>query len=454
MASSHSYWITVEPGKQLRADAAASYLRMKEAGMVSPSSWPNNGIQVFRRTWAQQEAVFARYQKYGSPIAAKPSWNAPHIQGIAMDFYTTGSNGSYKPSPSFEWATHGGVGSAKPRTKESLRAHAYGWYRTVPSERWHLGYNPSKDTKAAADVAKRIKALGYANIKEFQGANALLKDGVAGPATWYKLLTNPKPSTPAKPDLGSSSGSKSESKPKAPTTTKPVVSGAFRFGQVNFEARRFSGVEDRNDQQAKWFLKNIGGSFFTFQEMDREARDAFRKAMGSNWKVYPLGYLGVMWDSNKYSHSTKVGKALFDDKGIHGAIRVTLTHKATGFTFDVISVHIRPRAGIGKGLSSAAYLKAKLGDLAKALKLVRNGVPTIFAGDFNTGHARAAVLGSGKKLLAISPNVDTVDTAGDQRLDMIFATAEIVTRKITLRDSSVSDHKAWLWQGMFPVSTT
>ena len=440
MASSHSYWITVEPGKQLRADAAASYLRMKEAGMVSPSSWPNNGIQVFRRTWTQQEAVFARYQKYGSPIAAKPSWNAPHIQGIAMDFYTTGSNGSYKPSPSFEWATHGGVGSAKPRTKESLRAHAYGWYRTVPSERWHLGYTPSKDKKAAADVAKRVKALGYATLKEFQAANALLMDGVAGPATWYKLLTNPKAN--AKPE------------PKPEPKPKPEVSGAFRFAQVNFEARRFGGAEDRNDQQAKWFKDALAASFFTFQEMDREARDAFRKAIGSSWKTYPLNYLGVMWDSNKYSHDKKVGKVLFDNKGVHGAIRVTLTHKATGFTFDVISVHIRPQAGIGKGLSSAEYLKAKLGDLAKALKLVRSGVPTIFAGDFNTSHARAAVLGSGKKLLAISPYVDTVDTSGDQRLDMVFASAEIVSRKITLRDSSVSDHKAWLWQGTFPVSTT
>ena len=445
MASSHSYWITVEPGKQLRADAAASYLRMKEAGMVSPSSWPNNGIQVFRRTWAQQEAVFARYQKYGSPIAAKPSWNAPHIQGIAMDFYTTGSNGSYKPSPSFEWATHGGVGSAKPRSKESLRAHAYGWYRTVPSERWHFGYVPSKDTKAAADVAKRVKALGYANLKEFQAANALLMDGVAGPATWYRLLTNPKPNAKPEPEPEAT-----DPKPEP----KPEVSGAFRFAQVNFEARRFGGAEDRNDQQAKWFKGALAASFFTFQEMDREARDAFRKAIGPSWKTYPLNYLGVMWDSNKYSHSTKVGKVVFDNKGVHGAIRVTLTHKATGFTFDVISVHIRPQAGIGKGLSSAEYLKAKLGDLAKALKLVRSGVPTIFAGDFNTSHARAAVLGSGKKLLAISPYVDTVDTAGDHRLDMVFASAEIVTRKITLRDSSVSDHKAWLWQGTFPVSTT
>ena len=448
MASSHSYWITVEPGKQLRADAAASYLRMKEAGMVSPSSWPNNGIQVFRRTWAQQEAVFARYQKYGSPIAAKPSWNAPHIQGIAMDFYTTSSNGNYKPSPSFEWAMHGGVGSAKPRSKESLRAHAYGWYRTVPSERWHLGYNSNKDTKAAADVAKRVKALGYANLKEFQAANALLKDGVAGPATWYKLLTNPKAN--AKPEA------KPEPKPEVTDPKpepKPEVSGAFRFAQVNFEARRFGGAEDRNDRQAKWFKSALAASFFTFQEMDREARDAFREAIGPSWKTFPLNYLGVMWDSNKYSHDKKVGKVVFDNKGVHGAIRVTLTHKATGFTFDVISVHIRPQAGIGKGLSSAAYLKAKLGDLAKALKLVRSGVPTIFAGDFNTGHARAAVLGSGKKLLAISPNVDTVDTAGDQRLDMVFASAEIVSRKITLRDSSVSDHKAWLWQGTFPVST-
>ena len=86
MASSHNYWITVEPGKQLRADAAASYLRMKADGMKSSSGWPNNGIQVFRRTFEMQEAVWDRFQKYGSPRAAPPSWRAPHIQGIALDF--------------------------------------------------------------------------------------------------------------------------------------------------------------------------------------------------------------------------------------------------------------------------------------------------------------------------------------------------------------------------------
>ena len=431
MASKHNYWITVEPGKQLRADAAASYLRMKAAGMKSSGGWPNNGIQVFRRTWEMQESVYARYLKYGSPRAAKPSWNAPHIQGIAMDFYTTGSNGSYNPSPSFEWATKGGVGASKPRTREKLRAHAYGWHRTVPSERWHFGYIPSKDTKAAADLAQRLKALGYADLKEFQAANGLLKDGIAGPATWYKLLKNPKPKHVVEP-------------PEKPTAS----AGDFRFGQVNFQTRRFGGPDDRNADQAKWFKKAIRASFFTFQEMDEAARNAFRKEMGPSWKTFPLEYLGVMWDSRKYDHSKTTAKVKFDT--YRGAIRVSLTHKATGISFDVISVHVRPKAALGKGLSEQQYRAAKFADIDKALKLVRPGVPTIFAGDFNTAYARARVLGSGKKLLAVTPDVDTFDVVGSQRLDMVFATADILTRKYTLVDSSVSDHKAWLWQGTFP----
>ena len=62
-------------GNRLRADAAASYLRMLAAGM------PAGGVDVFTRTLAQQAALYAAYKAGRGPIAAKPSPTAPHIDG-------------------------------------------------------------------------------------------------------------------------------------------------------------------------------------------------------------------------------------------------------------------------------------------------------------------------------------------------------------------------------------
>lgn len=434
MAGKHDNWVTVAPGAQLRGDAAASYLRMRADGM------PGNGTAVFRRTFEKQAELRKRYEKGIGPIAARPSWNAPHIQGIALDNNTT-VNGKYDPSGTHSWMTKGGSGALRPKVGEKIQSRDYGWTRTVPSERWHFGYDPAKDKHAAADLKKRLNDLGYTGVgalKDFQRNNGLTVDGKAGPATWTKLLTNPtrKPGTKPTPPPA----------PKPPPTER-----RFRFGQINFEGRRFGGADDRTAAQGNWVEDVMKVSFFAFQEVDEDARNAMRKAMGKAWWTYPEGYLGVM--GNAAWKPLKRASVTFDNKGIHGALRATVKEVATGRIIDVISVHIRPNDAFPADWSDEKKIDGKLGDVRKALTLVRDGVETIFAGDMNTAKAVAVVEGCGKKLKLVHTLVDTGDAVGDQKIDHIYATPGFLTRAWKVVPSSVSDHRALLWQGTLPKSS-
>lgn len=434
MAGKHNNWVTVAPGAQLRGDAAASYLRMRADGM------PGGGTAVYRRTFDKQAELRKRYERGTGPIAARPSWNAPHIQGIAMDNNTT-SGGRYNPSGTHAWMTKGGSGASRPKAGEKIRSKEYGWSRTVPSERWHFGYDPAKDKHAAADLKKRLTALGYTGktaLKDFQKANGLDADGVAGPATWTKLLTNPK------------------GKLKPPAAVKPVpvpvTEREFRFGQINFESDRFGGADDSTSAQGKWVDATMNVSFFTFQEMAEDARNAARKAMGEEWWTYPVNYLGVM--GNGTWKPLKKKAITFDSKGIHGALRATVRDVKTGREIDIISVHVRPKAGFPDSWSDDQVISGKLSDVRKALTLMREGVPTIFAGDMNTSKAAAVIEGSGKNLKLVHPLVDTVPgKPGDQKIDMVSATPDFITRDWKLVPSPVSDHEAILWNGTLPKSS-
>ncbi|MFT4294915.1 MAG: peptidoglycan-binding domain-containing protein, partial [Micropruina sp.] len=185
--------VALPEGGVLRGDAAASYLRMRADGM------PAKGVAVFARTLAQQAVLRQRYLRGKGPLAAKPNKNAPHVRGVAMDLDTTGSDGRYQPSAAHRWLTRGGDGSKKPARGEKLAAHRYGWRRTVPSERWHFGYDPARDSKRAADLKSRLGKLGYPNLKAFQRAHDLVPDGKDGPLTWTALLTRAKPAKGARP---------------------------------------------------------------------------------------------------------------------------------------------------------------------------------------------------------------------------------------------------------------
>lgn len=118
-------------GRWLRQDAAASYARLRGAGC------PAGGIVTAGRTYAEQARLYAAYKAGKGNLAARPG-HSLHESGLAMDV-TRGTDAQ-------KWLTHGGD-PLKVRTGEKLRCHAYGWYRTVPSEPWHFAYNPARDTK-------------------------------------------------------------------------------------------------------------------------------------------------------------------------------------------------------------------------------------------------------------------------------------------------------------------
>ena len=204
-------------GHWMRADAAASYLRMLADGM------PAGGIDVFGRTLAQQADLYARAHERGV-TTAPPTPNAPHVRGVAFDSHTT-TGGRYTPSPAHLWLTEGGNG-AKRVAGESIRAHEYGWFRTVPSERWHFAYDPARDKHmpgavtypaairkgAKGETVRRLQAAlrsaGYRGdllnrvlvgvdgafgsateraVKRWQKAHKLTVDGIVGAKTWASL---------------------------------------------------------------------------------------------------------------------------------------------------------------------------------------------------------------------------------------------------------------------------
>lgn len=411
-------------GGRLRGDAAASLLRMRAAGM------PSGGIDVYSRTLAQQAYLRKLYEQGKGPLAARPSPTAPHIKGVAIDAHTT-TAGKYAPSEAHRWLTAGGDGSSKPKSGEKLRCHPYGWRRTVPSERWHFAYDPAKDTKAAADLAARLKVLGVKDVKTFQRSQGLTVDGKAGPQTWTALLLaadaapKPDPVDPAPPEV---------------PVPVPPISADFRFGLANLQAQRFGGLADTSPRRGQYLRDKMACSLYVLTEVPEKSRDAIRKILGAAWKVYPVGYSTVMWDSAKWIHRDRM--AVDFGTGIHGAVRAELRHAATGLPLDVIGVHVRPAASFGGDQAKAD--KGKQADIAKMLSLYRKGVSTIIAGDFNTPDT-AALARAG--LVRATPAVDTLDKAGVQPLDQVWVSPDLTVRGTTLLDpGSLTDHKVWVAQ--------
>ena len=318
------YRVTVVAGKDrtLRSDAAASYLRMLAAGM------PAGGIDVYQRTKAEQEWLY----DHQPPRAAPYSATAPHIDNRALDFHTT-TGGRYDPSAAFLWVTKGTDGSKAPRyTDDSrMRGHEYGWYRSVPSERWHLEYDRSRDKHRAADLAARLKALGYRNVKAFQAAHGLTADGVDGPLTWGALLNGPIPATPPKdqpvPEL---------TQLEVKVATLNCLDPGIRQGKP---PKLHPFTEDRKRDLVKVAVR-ADADFICATECPQIISEAILAAL-PGYKVWEAGSQRIIFNAAEwdYSERPKTGKW-----GYHGFVVATFTHRKTGRKFTIGVYHLPPNS--------------------------------------------------------------------------------------------------------------
>ena len=478
-------------GGTLRGDAAASYLRMRAAGL------PAGGIDAWSRTYAQQAELRRRYEAGLGPLAAKPNANAPHIKGVAIDSHTT-TAGKYAPSAAHKWLTQGGDGSDV-RKGEKIRANGFGFIRTVNTgprrERWHFAYDPAKDTKAAADLAARLKALGFKDVKTFQRSKGLAADGKAGPQTWTALLA----AQPARVyrlgdrvlkrgDKGAdvaelsallkragyavgtpldafgpmveaavraaqkSAGLLADGKvgaktiaalravpdapdpPKEPPVPVPTpTTAALMLGIANCQSYDGQKSEASYRARAK-IMAAQGWTVVALCETTQSGRtwmlDELYQLTGHRWATWTLAQKSValIWDDRVWKPGTRRVVDLKTAFG-HGGVLVPLTHRETGLSVDVASIH-----GLPGSIATSAQKDAGI----KRLATLARGWGCVLAGDFARNSPRLS------GWIRATPVIDTMDRAGEQTVDAAFIRGKIGAGTASVVDpGALSDHK-WL----------
>lgn len=301
-------------GQWLNGDAAASYLRMLAAGM------PAGGIsgKGAGRTYAEQKQLYDLYRAGKGNLAAKPGTSL-HEKGNALDL-TRGT-------PAQLWAVKGGD-SLKVIPREKIRAHAYGWRRTVPGEAWHLSYDRTKDTKRAADLNARLARLGYRDVRALQRAHGLKPDGVDGPLTWAVLLGKPSPAPAPKP--------------------LPVAT-LGRLGVLNCGAWGRTSLPASRVRALTGVLKTIDASIYTLTEAPEWLRDQLRALMpggAARWRVVVRGSQAILFDSRKWRLVTPVPvpAVTFGPTSYHGGLYAIFEQTTTKARLTVGCYHLPPNS--------------------------------------------------------------------------------------------------------------
>ena len=388
----------------LSGDGAASYLRLfADSGDLA-------GLIAAGRTYAEQKVLYDAYRAGHGNLAARPGTSL-HESGLAIDV-TRGT-------PLHTWLTKGGT-PLTVRSGESIRAHEYGWYRTVPSEAWHFRYYRAKDKRRAAALASRLTALGYASLTAFQKAYGLTPDGVDGPITWTALLVATPQDTPLTPPGGVN----------------------LRAASYNLQAKRWGGSTYAAD--AAFVKATLRPSILMVQEAEEDARDAIRAATG--FKVWPLGYVGLLWDPAKWDNGPRISTSL--GTAYHGAVGCELTRRTTGQTLVAASVHIRPRDAFK---TAAAAKTGKKADIAKVIALLAKYPRVMVGGDWSSD-SRAQMEAAGYTLA--TPYSDTYDKAGVQRLDAVYTRGLTDRTGGRIAPTAASDHHGLIANLTIPTIPT
>ncbi len=313
-----------------------------------------------------------------------------------------------------------------------------------------LSRNGNDKGPDVADLIRLLIALGYqlvpddefgpaveAAVIDFQGKHGLPGDGIVRLDTVEAIkraLT-----LPAGPDTETPQPVPGEGRREAPQVPPSVHERRFRFGQANLQAERFGGLDNTSPRRGEFLQDVMKCSIYALCEVPEASRNAIRAVLGTErFKVFPVGFVCVLWDSTKWQHAGK--KSVDFGTPIHGAVRVTLEDvRGSGLRVDVISMHVRPGA--------IADLAGRKADIKKAMReLRRQGVPTIVAGDFNTRTAFDIIEPFG--FVRSTENINTLNAPGVQRLDAVFFTPDVQFRESDQLDpGDISDHKTWLVKG-------
>lgn len=425
--------VQVDPaGNRLRADAAASYLRMLADGL------PPGGVDVFLRSLETQKRLYRKYLEGRGPLAAKPSPTAPHVQGIAMDL-RTGGRGPYSPSPAHVWLTEGGDGSSKPKTGEKLRAHAYGWRRTVPSERWHFGYTAATDTKRADDLATRLAKLGFSSVTKFQRDRGLVDDGKDGPQTWAALLAatgRARASGIVLPSVG------------APTLARVVTFNCAAFGRTQVTAAEADALVAA--------LRRMAGSIYTLTECPEWLRNHLRgtcvcvpgahQTIGdpSRWRVAIRGAefsQAILFDSMKWSY-LGASRGQFGPTSYHGYLIAAFEQTTTRAALTVGGYHLPPNV-----VASDDFQKRVLANMIDQMPATG---PRVLAGDGADESGWVAGWDDARIIAKKSPDRDAVTYKQSIR-DRIHSRAIHVRRYTVVPSNGASDHAGVLAQITIPA---
>jgi hypothetical protein len=321
-----------------------------------------------------------------------------------------------------------------------LRAHDYGWRRTVPSERWHFGYDRAKDTRRAADLAARLKKLGFPDVAAFQRASGLADDGADGPFTWSALLTTTAGTAVPTPTA---------------IASLPVPTLA-RIATFNCAAFGHSSMTDQQVDAIVGALMKISASMYTLTECPEWLRNHIRGActcaagahrtigQADRWRVAIRGEQfsqAILFDSWKWAYTGAAGGE-FGPTAYHGYLIAGFQQTITRAVVTVGGYHLPPNV-----VSSAAFQKS---GLTKVLDMMPASGPRVLGGDGADESRWVAGWDDARIIAKSSPDRDAATYHGSIR-DRIHSRGIHVRNYAVIPSDGASDHSGVLAQITIPA---